>query len=104
MFSDVRRSAQSPTNSARDPYSEKITSRTNERRYGRPIESSEVDEQEDNDYEEAVYEDHDTSDEADRPLTRREDPYIAALRHRFPNRPKTDYVYSKPIGPSSMFD
>ncbi|CAF1168232.1 unnamed protein product [Adineta steineri] len=100
MLSDERQSQRSPTTSRTGPYRDGPASRATDRGYQQ---RSSIDEENDrdNEYEEPSNDiDEETRNEP-RPQ-RNEDPYISALRHRFPNRPKNDYSYSKPLGPSSI--
>jgi hypothetical protein len=96
MASDERPSTRSPTTSRTDSYRDGLGSRTNANAYNR---RSSITDGNDNEYEEPG---NDVDDRSinDIPPQRREDQYIAALRHRFPNRPKTDYSYSRPVGPT----
>ncbi|CAF2080458.1 unnamed protein product [Rotaria magnacalcarata] len=97
MFSDERESTRSPTTSKTDSYRGGPMSRENDHPYQRRSSMSEENERDDNEYEAAP----EDIDEPPRrgPPPPREDQYIAALRYRFPNRPKTDYAYSKPLAP-----
>ncbi|UJR09263.1 hypothetical protein I4U23_013509 [Adineta vaga] len=80
MLGDERRSIRSPTTSPNGSYR---------------------DERDDNEYEEPSN-DLEEQPRNDGPPLPAQDQYISALRHRFPNRSKNDYVYSKPIGPSNQ--
>ena len=109
MYSDGRQSPRSPTNSQSDSYRNgsstaapgRVNARGDSGPYQRRSSILESDEREDNDYEQAVYETDEGPTETPRPIPRNEDPYVSALRYRFPNRSKNDYVYSKPAGPTS---
>lgn len=74
----------------------------NGRAYQRRSSYNEDMERDDN-YLPSASDDVDEQSKSDQPPPPREDQYIAALRHRFPSRPKTDYAYSKPLGHLSMF-
>ena len=109
MYSDGRQSSRSPTNSRSDTYRNgasgsdapgRLNTRADSGPYQQRSSILESDERDDNDYEQAVYDTDEGPADTPRPTTRNEDPYVSALRYRFPNRPKTDYVYSKPAGPA----
>jgi hypothetical protein len=102
MYNDERQSTRSPTTSRAGSYNDGPGSRINAAGYQSRSSINEENDREDNEYEEPSG-DNDDAARNDRPPQRSEDQYIAALRHRFPNRPKKDYAYSKPIGPISMF-
>ncbi|CAM2718812.1 unnamed protein product [Rotaria socialis] len=99
MFGDERESTRSPTTSKTDSYRGGPMSRENDHPYQRRSSLNEEYERDDNEYE-AAPEDISESQKKGPPPPR-EDQYIAALRYRFPNRPKTDYAYSKPLVPLS---
>jgi hypothetical protein len=80
-------------------YNDGPASRTTGRAYQARSSITEENGREDNEYEEATN-DLDGSPTNVGPPQRSEDQYIAALRYRFPSRPKTDYAYSKPVGPA----
>ena len=112
MYSDGRQSTRSPTNSRSDSYRNgasvadapgRLNPRADSGPYQRRSSILESDEREDNDYEQALYDSDEGPAETARPPAppRNEDPYVSALRYRFPNRAKSDYVYSKPAGPTS---
>ncbi len=104
MSSAERQSTRSPTITSRsDSYRDGPTSRAAGRPYQQRSSITEENEREDNEYEEAL-DDVDEQSKPERPPQRSEDQYISALRYRFPNRAVTDYVYSKPVGPASMFN
>lgn len=102
MYNSRKPAARSPTNSPTDSLRETAESRSGGGAYQQ---RSSLAEDEENDYEPANYNADDSPGETE-PVTPRptEDPYISALRHRFPNRPPGDYSYSKPVGPASMFE
>jgi hypothetical protein len=98
MASDERQSTRSPTTSRSDSYRDGTGLRSNGNPYNR---RSSITDGNDNEYEDPT---NDVDDVPNiRPPQRKEDQYLAALRHRFPNRPKTDYSYSRPIAAASMF-
>jgi hypothetical protein len=102
MYSDERQSSRSPTTSRTDSYRDGPAPRTNGRGYQLRSTITEQTERDDNEYEEALEDDEQARIEP--PPQRSEDQYIAALRYRFPNRPKSDYAYSKPPGPAGNFN
>lgn len=101
MYSDERQSARSPTTSRTDSYGDGPRARTNGHAYQRRSSIIEENGSGDNEYEGGL-EDAEEPTPNVRPPQRAEDQYVAALQHRFPSRPKSDYSYSKPIGPISM--
>lgn len=103
MHSDERQSTRSPTTSRSDSYRDGPTPRANGNAYQTRSSITEENGKGYNEYEETV-DDVDDPPANVRPPQRSEDQYIAALRYRFPNRPKTDYAYSKPLGPSGIFN
>lgn len=102
ILSDERQSTRSPTISRTDSYRDGPMSNPTDRPYQQRSSITEDIEREDNDYEEPSNESG-SQERDDRPPPRREDQYIAALRYRFPNRPKTDYAYKQPVGPAGIF-
>ena len=102
MYNDERQSTRSPTLSRTGSYTDGPAPRSNGRAYQSRSSITEDIVREDNEYEEALDE-VDASSTNVRPPQRSEDQYIAALRYRFPNRPKNDYSYTKPSGPLGMF-
>jgi len=102
MYSDEQQSTRSPATSRTDSYRDGPGLRTNnERAYQLRSTANKENGTEDNEYEETPGDDDEPA-RNELPPPRSEDQYIAALRYRFPSRPKTDYAYSKPLGPSSM--
>ncbi len=101
MYNDDLQSNRSQSGSRAGSYGNGPATRNNGRGY--QARSSIVEEtgQDDNEYEGAPNA-GDESPRNERPPQRSEDQYIAALRYRFPNRPKNDYSYTKPIGPTGM--
>ncbi|CAF1223167.1 unnamed protein product [Rotaria sordida] len=100
MLNTERQSIRSPTTSQVDSYGNGSIARTNGRPY--QLRSSTIDEheREDNEYDPTL-DDIDEQERTYRPPPRNEDPYISALKFRFPHRAKSDYVYSRPAGPSN---
>lgn len=103
MYSDDRQSSRSPTNSRAGSYREgpvgRFTNRSDSGAYQQRSSIMEADEREDKEYDQPVYDSEDASVETPRPRPTNDDPYVSALHYRFRNRPKSDYVYSKPSGP-----
>lgn len=103
MYNEDLQSTRSPSGSRSGSYADGPASRNNARAYQTRSSITEETARDDNEYEEPT-DDADQSPPAnDRPPQRPEDQYIAALRYRFPNRPKNDYAYSRPAGPLGMF-
>ncbi len=102
MYNEDEQATRSTATSRTGSYNDGPLSRPNVRAYQSRSSIIEENGQENNEYEETL-DDPDRSPDNTRPPQRSEDQYIAALRYRFPNRPKTDYAYSKPVGPASMF-
>ncbi|CAF2642463.1 unnamed protein product [Rotaria sp. Silwood2] len=98
MLSAGRQSTRSPTTSQTDSYGAGSVPRTNGRPYPQRSSINEENERDDNEYEPAS-DDIDEQERTYRPPPRNEDPYLSALKLRFPNRPRTDYAYSRPSGP-----
>jgi hypothetical protein len=103
MYSEERQSSRSPTISRTDSYRDGPSSRINDRGYQLRSTIPEYNGTDDNEYEETPGS-VDESARNERPPQRSEDQYIAALRYRFPSRPKSDYAYSKPVAPGSKFN
>ncbi|CAF0895467.1 unnamed protein product [Adineta ricciae] len=97
MFGDERESIRSPTTSRNGPMS-----RTNDRSYQQRSSITEDTERDDNEYEEPSNDLDEQPSKIDRPPPPPQEQYISALRYRFPNRPKTDYAYSKPVAPANV--
>jgi hypothetical protein len=102
MYNEDEQARRSPITSRAGPYNGGPISRTNGRAYQARSSITEETGREDNEYEEAPNE-SDVSPVNVGPPPRSEDQYISALRYRFPNRPKSDYAYSKPAGPGGKY-
>ena len=102
MYNSRKPAARSPTNSPTDSLRDTAESRSGGGTYQR---QSSLPEDEENEYEPATYNADDSPGETEPVAPKRaEDPYISALRHRFPSRPPGDYSYTKPAGSTSMFE
>lgn len=101
MYNEDLQSTRSPSGSRSGSYADGPPSRNNARAYQTRSSITEETARDDNEYEEPNNGANE-SPQNDRPPPRAEDQYIAALRYRFPNRPKDDYAYSKPLGPIGM--
>ena len=102
MYNEDEQVIRSPLTSRAGSYNEGLTSRTNGRPYQARSSITEETGREDNEYEGAPNE-SDVPPVNVGPPPRSEDQYISALRYRFPNRPKSDYAYSKPAGPAGKY-
>ncbi|CAF1296066.1 unnamed protein product [Rotaria sp. Silwood1] len=98
MLSAERQSTRSPTTSQTDSYGTGIASRANGRPYQQRSSITGENERQDDEYGTAP-DDMDEQERTYRPPPRNEDPYLSALKIRFPNRPRGDYAYTRPTGP-----
>ena len=100
MLSDERQSVHSLATSRSSSYRDGTASRSSYQQ--RPSIAEENEE---------MYYEYDTAlnvsdqqEKSDRPPLPKEDPYLSALRYRFPNRSRGDYVYSKPASSIGIFN
>lgn len=100
MYNERQNIVRSPTGSRRGSYESGPKPALNGRPYQpHSLITEEAPPRDDNEYGEAIDEREEEPRSEPQPPRPKDDPYIEALRHRFPNRPKNDYAYTRPPGP-----